>query len=263
MSYTCAICYEDFNYYCQTSLFERDKEISNFLIDYCENHHLFCHKCITTYATLSSRVHPKYIYTLAYLCPICRSEETCMKRSTFKFDYICRSYVESSYVNGVEDGVKIEFDRDDHWIRHIAYYKEGKMDGRIIWYYPDGRISSYSLYQMGARLEEVGYDKNGKITKEYSYHDGKKVGFHESYYDSGKLFYRYNDYEDGRYEYYHYYEDGTLKSYANPDIMKDYRGDGSLDREHYKKDGVDYVRNYYSNGSSHEMSWSDYMDAMR
>jgi antitoxin component YwqK of YwqJK toxin-antitoxin module len=202
-----------------------------------------------------------------------------MKKCTFCFDYVCISYVESTYVNGVEDGVKFEFDCDDHWIRHIGYYKKGEPDGRWTWFNKDGSISSSSLYKDGKIIEEYAYDKSGKCIKKYICQNGVYVGFEESYYENGDLHYRIDKYEDcstlanqgfagssrkSPYKkFVYHYEGNILMIYEDQDITKYYDSSGRVDREIYERDGKRYVRSYYLDGTSYEMSWDDYMDAMR
>jgi antitoxin component YwqK of YwqJK toxin-antitoxin module len=186
-----------------------------------------------------------------------------MKSCTFRFDYISQTYIEGTYVNGIKDGVFIKFDKKKDLIKCIIYYKNGKLDGRCHFYNQEGRVNSISLYKEDQLVENICYNKNGKIIINHVFKNGKKIGFEESYLYTGSLRYRYDDYEDGTYEQRYYHEDGTLEVYVNQDIKIYYNWDGKREREIYFRDGKKYIRHYeycLGNITSYEMSWDEYMD---
>ncbi|MBL7873165.1 MAG: toxin-antitoxin system YwqK family antitoxin [Cyclobacteriaceae bacterium] len=101
----------------------------------------------------------------------------------------------TSYVNGKKEGAALEFndngqltkrsnyhlDQLDGEYREFNYtivkeerfYKNGKLEGTVKIYYPDGKVMEEGLYKMGTRDGiSKWYDQQGNVTIEYEYQNG-------------------------------------------------------------------------------------------
>ncbi len=116
-----------------------------------------------------------------------------------------------------KEGLKHGMETIYHENGKIAYTVnniEGKRDGRLDWYDPQGHHMEVMYYQMGNRngINKHFYS-NGIVKSEVTYIDDKKEGIEKLYYSTGTLaqetHYK-NDKKEGEEK--EYYEDGALQS---------------------------------------------------
>jgi len=85
-----------------------------------------------------------------------------------------------SYKNGVKDGPEKVYEHADgrnEFVREETQWKEGKMAGKRIVYYPDGKVATEVTYEDGKPAGEgKSYDREGRLTQVIRYKDGKRDG---------------------------------------------------------------------------------------
>ena len=156
-------------------------------------------------------------------------------------------------------------------------YKDGRLNGKCVWYYSNGKPELSINYVMGTlqgeslRWHENGYiqsrcfykdnqydsifetyNVSGKMVKMENYKDGVKHGALTQWYDNGNLFLE-GTYNEGMFDgrWIIYYEDGSVGSTATYDmgsgVQIGYSHDGiMIAKIHFKdneKDGEEYRYN--------------------
>lgn len=66
------------------------------------------------------------------------------------------------------DGIYIEYyNEPGEKIKKKGSFKQGRIDGELLEYYQDGKLSSKSLWREGLMLNLQEFDQKGRIIKDY------------------------------------------------------------------------------------------------
>ena len=78
-------------------------------------------------------------------------------------------------IDGLKQGLHIE-KYDNGKVRWEGHYKNGKIDGKWVWYYENGKIMIKGNYKDNKEVGKwTGYHENGNIHSKYYYKDGKLI----------------------------------------------------------------------------------------
>ncbi len=92
-----------------------------------------------------------------------------------------------TYVKGIPDGESITYYPDTGKTAEIVFFKNGKKDGSLTKYFPDGTLMTESNYIDGSPEGKfTHYHPDGKIQIEGKYKNGKQVGDWKYYDENGK-----------------------------------------------------------------------------
>jgi len=122
-------------------------------------------------------------------------------------------------------------------IKQISYYKKGEQDGADTTFFPNGKINTIGNYK-GNKIDGYValYNQAGKITTEGYFVDGVKEGYLLNYDNSGKLTHKL------------YYSNNELDQW-----QQEYHFNGNLSREMYYNNYIlKEIINYDSNGVEYE-----------
>jgi len=115
------------------------------------------------------------------------------------------------------DGVYKIFHKDGGYLYETGSYTNGKLEGKVYYYYANREIKKEIPFVNGKREGQVTkYYPNGNIQYVEYYKDGKIYSQAKDYYESGKLKIITN-YKNGKIDstYTYFYENGNLKSKVN------------------------------------------------
>lgn len=110
-----------------------------------------------------------------------------------EYDNIGRLRSEIEYMDGKKNGRMILYYPDGK-IKEISYFKNDTLDGLQTTFFKDGNIADIISYKKGIKDGKyLGYYTNGNIHQEGSYKNGKRTGLLYQFYrqDSGKLSHKY------------------------------------------------------------------------
>lgn len=82
-----------------------------------------------------------------------------------------------TYINGILNGESITYYTDSSKTAEIVFFKNGKKDGKLLKYFPDGTLMTESYYKDGFPDGTFNhYHMDGKIQIEGKYSNGIQVG---------------------------------------------------------------------------------------
>ncbi len=113
--------------------------------------------------------------------------------------------------NITKDGEYPVYDKN-HKLQYMVQYKNGKANGRVRQYYPNGSIYMEAEFKDGHRNGKCTYfNKSGKIAQVLNYTNGEKDGTETQYYQNGKVE-SINTYKNGVLQpgLKEFYNDGTI-----------------------------------------------------
>ncbi len=135
---------------------------------------------------------------------------------------VVSSWSQETYPNGQikssgnYDSTGLILYHENGQIRSIEFYKEGKLHGQSLQYFPDGTLASSTNYVNGLKEgESFRYYDSTQIWRRDFYVNGVTVGEHVIYYQNGQLqFWRYTVDSSGHYytKEIHYYQNGQILS---------------------------------------------------
>jgi hypothetical protein len=102
---------------------------------------------------------------------------------------------ESEAINSDRDGKRISYYEDGN-IKSISFWKDGKVHGKVVHFYPNRQVEVEANYVNGVENgKSITYYPSGDIHKKVTYKEGKLVGDANFYSDTGKL-YEQNIYDE-------------------------------------------------------------------
>jgi len=92
-----------------------------------------------------------------------------------------------TYVNGILHGESITYYSDTGKPAEIVFFKDGKKNGKLLKYFPDGNLMTESYYVNGMPDGKfTHYHPDGEVQITGSYKNGKQVGDWKYYDENGK-----------------------------------------------------------------------------